>query len=65
MTVRPTLLTTTETRAFVTEMLADSTVGRAVPLGMSLALREGLRTTVLAALSCGTTTRPWTTRPGA
>lgn len=46
-------MTTRETRALVTAALADSTVDLAVPLGMSLALREGLPTEVLAALSRG------------
>jgi hypothetical protein len=44
---------TQETRTLINTTLADPSVGLAVPLGMSLALREGLRTTVLASLSRG------------
>ncbi|WP_369253738.1 hypothetical protein [Streptomyces sp. R35] len=51
MTERLPLMTTRETRAVVTAALADSHVDLAIPLGMSPALREGLRTEVLTALS--------------
>ncbi|MFI0818246.1 hypothetical protein ACH4TX_16060 [Streptomyces sp. NPDC021098] len=45
------LMTTEEARALVVATLADLTVDLAVPLGMSLALREGLRSSALAGLS--------------
>lgn len=53
MTGQPKLMTAQETRALVHAALADPDVDLAVPLGLSLALREGLRTTVLTALSRG------------
>src|SRR5882757_4142681 len=53
MTGRQKLLTTQETRALVNATLADPTVDLAFPLGISLALREGLPTTVLTTLSRG------------
>ncbi|MFE0062978.1 hypothetical protein [Streptomyces sp. NPDC059003] len=53
MTARPTLMTAKEAPALVTMALADSAIDLAVTLGMSLALREGLHTTVLTALSRG------------
>jgi len=46
-------MTAREARAVVTAALADPEVDLTIPLGMSLALREGLRTTVLSALSRG------------
>ncbi|MYV98371.1 hypothetical protein [Streptomyces sp. SID3343] len=46
-------MTTQEVRALVNAALADPTVDLAVPLGLSLALREGLRFAVLATLSRG------------
>lgn len=47
------LMTAQETRALINAALADPELDLAVPLRMSLALREGLRTTVLAALTRG------------
>ncbi len=46
-------MTEQETRALVKAALADPNVDLAVPLGVSLAFREGLRTTVLATLTRG------------
>ncbi|KOG67375.1 hypothetical protein ADK47_09495 [Streptomyces rimosus subsp. rimosus] len=45
------LMTTQEIRALINAALAAPSIDLAVPLGMSLMLREGLRTTVLTALS--------------
>lgn len=53
MTDRQMLMTPQETRALVLAALAEPTINLAVPLGMSLALREGPRTTVLTGLSRG------------
>ncbi|MCX4564643.1 hypothetical protein OHA02_52145 [Streptomyces phaeochromogenes] len=52
------LMTAVQIRAFVNAALADPTVELAIPLGMSFAFREGLKTEVLTSLSAGTTTRP-------
>jgi hypothetical protein len=46
-------MTAQETRALVNAALADPTVDLAIPLGLSLALREGLRATVLSSPSRG------------
>lgn len=46
-------MTAQQTRALIHAALADPAVDLAVPLGLSLALREGLRTTVLASLTRG------------
>ncbi|NGO67872.1 hypothetical protein [Streptomyces boncukensis] len=53
MTGRQGVMTAQETRALVNAALADPTVDLATPLGLSLALREGLRATVLTSLSRG------------
>ncbi|MFG2865500.1 hypothetical protein [Streptomyces sioyaensis] len=53
MTERQKLMTAEETRALVDAALIDPRVDLAVPLGLSLAFREGLRTTVLSTLSRG------------
>ncbi|MFS0695053.1 hypothetical protein [Streptomyces nitrosporeus] len=53
MTGQPKLMTAKETRTLVHVALADPEVDLTVPLGLSPALREGLRTPVLAALSRG------------
>lgn len=47
------LMTKEEVRALVVAAVADPTVDLAIPLGMSLAMREGLRSTVLVSLSRG------------
>ncbi|MYT99976.1 MULTISPECIES: hypothetical protein [unclassified Streptomyces] len=47
------LMTNEEVRALVVAAVADPTVDLAIPLGMSLAMREGLRSTVLVSLSRG------------
>ncbi|OKK02355.1 hypothetical protein AMK26_22040 [Streptomyces sp. CB03234] len=46
-------MTTEEVRALVVAAVADPTIDLAVPLGLSLAMREGLRSTVLATLTRG------------
>jgi len=46
-------MTAQETRSLVNAALADPKVGLAIPLGMSLVLREGPRTKVLATLNRG------------
>lgn len=46
-------MTAQETRALVNAALADPEIDLAVPLRMSLALREGLRAAVRAALTRG------------
>ncbi|MEE1797365.1 hypothetical protein PUR57_01445 [Streptomyces sp. JV176] len=51
MSERQKLITAHETDALVNAVIADPSVDLAIPLAMSLALREGLRTTVLATLS--------------
>ncbi|MEU5435455.1 hypothetical protein AB0G73_19040 [Streptomyces sp. NPDC020719] len=53
MTGRQKLMTAREIQAFVNAALADPAIDLAVPLGISLASREGLRSTVLAGLSRG------------
>ncbi|MGW7696497.1 hypothetical protein ACWGMA_48250 [Streptomyces asiaticus] len=53
MTEPQKLMPAQETRALVNAALADPTIDLATPLGISLALREGLRTTVLTALTRG------------
>jgi hypothetical protein len=46
-------MTAQEVRALTTAALADPAVDLAVPVGLSLALREGLPSTVLASLIRG------------
>ncbi|MGW7292880.1 hypothetical protein ACWGIB_10895 [Streptomyces xiamenensis] len=53
MAAEPELMTTENVRALVVAAVADPTVDLSVPLGLSLALREGLRSTVLATLKRG------------
>ncbi|MBC9729669.1 hypothetical protein [Streptomyces sp. TRM68367] len=53
MTGRQKLMTTDGIREFVNAALADPAVDLAIPLAMSLALREGLGATVLTTLSRG------------
>ncbi|WP_190128441.1 hypothetical protein [Streptomyces mashuensis] len=53
MTEQPELMTVEQARALVNAALADDELDLAVPLGLSLALREGLPSRVLSALSRG------------
>ncbi|MEY9948424.1 hypothetical protein [Kitasatospora sp. GAS1066B] len=53
MTGRQKLMTEQETRALVNTALEDPDLNLAIPLAISLGLREGLRTAVLASLSRG------------
>ncbi|MEU7156013.1 hypothetical protein AB0A98_06150 [Streptomyces chrestomyceticus] len=53
MSEREKLMTTQQVRELVNSALADPAIDLSVPLAMSLALREGLRTTVLTDLSRG------------
>lgn len=53
MADEPKLMTTQEVRALVVAAVADPSIDLVVPLHLSLALREGLRTTVLATLARG------------
>ncbi|MCZ4125989.1 hypothetical protein [Streptomyces sp. H39-S7] len=53
MTNEPKLMTKEEVRALVVAAIADPTVDLSIPLGLSLALREGLRSTVLVSLNRG------------
>ncbi len=53
MTEQPKLMTARDIRIFVNAALADPEVDLAIPLGLSLALREGLHTAILTTVSRG------------
>lgn len=53
MTGQHSAMTMQQVREFVNAALADDSIDLAVPVVMSLAFREGLRTTVLGRLSRG------------
>ncbi|MEU0839520.1 hypothetical protein ABZ370_08620 [Streptomyces sp. NPDC005962] len=53
MTEQPKLMTVEETRTLVVAAVADPAVGLAAPLGLSLGLRDELRSAVLDTLNRG------------